>query len=63
MNEPDREGIGAYVRAAATLTRMPLAPEREPLVAAVVARLAELAAELTAFPLADDDEPAGVFLP
>jgi len=63
MDEPDRAGLVAYVRAAAALNGMPLPGNREALVVDVMERLAVFAADLAAFPLADHDEPAAVFQP
>jgi len=63
MAEPDRAAIIGYVHAASVLQGMPLAAERELLVADVVERLARFAADLAAFSLADDVEPAGTFRP
>ena len=63
MDEPDRTGIVAYVRAAAALHGMPLSAEREALVVDVMERLRLFAADLNAFPLDDRDEPAGIFQP
>lgn len=63
MDESDRASVAAYVRAAAALHGMPLSSEREPLVVAVVERLAAFAADVAAFTLPDEVEPAGVFTP
>ncbi len=63
MDEPDRAALAAYVRAAAALAGMPIPVEREALVVENMERLAHFAADLHTAPLADDDEPAGIFVP
>jgi hypothetical protein len=51
------------VRAAAETTGMPLREERAVAVTAVMTRIADFAADLEAFELADDVEIAGAFRP
>jgi hypothetical protein len=63
MNAPSDATIISYVEAAAQLAQMPLAAERVPVVAAVMARIAGFAADLRAFELPDDVEIAGIFTP
>lgn len=63
MSDDDRSACAAYVGAAAELTHMPLSLERARSVAVVMERIASFAADLRAFPLADDIEIAGVFTP
>jgi hypothetical protein len=58
-----QEHLGAYVRAAAETTGMPLREERAVAVTAVMTRIADFAADLEAFELADDVEIAGAFRP
>jgi hypothetical protein len=61
MSEREDERCAKYVHAVAALTEMPLSPEREKAVAAVMARLADFAADTDALPLGDDVEIPGTF--
>jgi hypothetical protein len=55
--------LAAYVRAASELTEMPLDAERVRAAATVLTRIARFAANVEAFPLADEIEIAGSFAP
>jgi hypothetical protein len=56
-------GLIAYVRAAAAVLALPLDDDRVQRVAMHLARTAEMAHQLDAFPLAPGDEPAAIYHP
>ena len=57
------DAIETLVDASASVLEMPIAPEYRAAVIAVMRRIAGFAADVTAFPLADDVETAAVFTP
>jgi len=63
MNGTDTAAFGPFVASCAKLTDMPLDEPRLAVVAAVMTRIADFAADVRAFPLSDDVEIAGVFTP
>ncbi len=62
MADPDFDA-DAYVDAAAALIGLPIHPEHRPGVVLNLARVAQMAALVMDFPLADETEPAPVFRP
>ncbi len=63
MNGTDAAALVPFVASCAQLTGMPMDEPRITVVAAVMTRIAEFAADVSAFPLSDDVEIAGVFTP